>query len=129
MAEDSIGRPGACVHRDEQRGVASLLENAGVLRPLLLNDELATGIELLRKKRVERPPLARAVTVHDHDLIRSGCDRAADGGVDLLRVQLSTFLVEGFAGGHLLPLGDPRHSLHVTNDEDAQSRSLQKTLG
>jgi len=33
------------MHPDEERGVAALLEELGVLRPVLLDDVLAVGIE------------------------------------------------------------------------------------
>jgi hypothetical protein len=39
---------------DEERGVDALLEELGVLGPLVLDDELAVGVELLRDQRVER---------------------------------------------------------------------------
>ena len=50
-----------------------------------------------RQERVERPALARAVAVHDHDLARACRLRAAHGRVDLLRVELAPFLVQRLA--------------------------------
>ena len=48
------------MHADEERGVAALLEEAGVARPLLLDDVLARGIEILGNEGVERVALAGA---------------------------------------------------------------------
>ena len=64
-------RSGASVHADEERGVAAGLQELRVLRPLVLDDELAVGIEVLGHEGVERPPLPRAVAVHDDDLGRA----------------------------------------------------------
>src|SRR5919204_4127018 len=64
--------------------------------------------------------LARAVAVHDDDLVGAGSFRAAHGGVDLLRVEVTTFVIGGVRRGAvgLRPLDDPRDALHVADDED-----------
>ena len=71
MVHDAVGAAGARVHADEERGVAALLEELGVLGPLVLHDEFAARVELLGNERVE-VALAGAVAVHDHDLVRAG---------------------------------------------------------
>ena len=68
VREDAVRRAGHRVHADEERGVAAGLEEIGVLRPLLLHDVLAVGIEELGEERVEVVRTAGAVAVHDHDL-------------------------------------------------------------
>src|SRR5205085_6197398 len=60
---------GAGVHPDEQRGVAALLEERRVARPLLLYDPLAVGMQVLCDQRVERPVAAGAMAVHEEDLV------------------------------------------------------------
>ena len=95
------------------------LEELRVLRPLVLDDELAVRVEVLGDEGVERPALPRAVAVHDDDLGRAGGLRAAHGSVDLLRVELAPFLVQRLAAGGLLPLHDPGDALHVRDDVDA----------
>jgi hypothetical protein len=80
------------VHADEERSVAARLEEGGVPRPVLLDDELAGGIEILGDERVERVAVGRAVTVHDDDLGRARRLRAANGRVDLLGVELAGLL-------------------------------------
>ena len=122
MAEDAELCARARVHPDEERRVAALLEELRVLRPLVLHDPLAVGVELVRDQRVERPALACAVAVHDDDLRRAGGLRAAHARVDLLGVELAAFLVERLAAGDLLPLDDPGDALHVTDDVDAHGR-------
>src|SRR5207237_9408677 len=71
------------VHPDEERGIATLLEELRVLRPLLLDDVFATRIKQVWNERVERPALPGAVTVHDDDLGRTGGPRAAHCRVGL----------------------------------------------
>src|SRR5262249_16408685 len=90
--------------------------------PLALDDELAALVELVGDQRVERPALARAVTVHDDDLGRAARERAPDGRVYLLRVQPPALLVERLAPGDLLPVGDAGNALHVADDGDAHRR-------
>src|SRR5205085_2966382 len=51
VVHDALGRSGARVHADEERRVTALLEEARVLRPLLLDDELAGRVELFRDER------------------------------------------------------------------------------
>ena len=109
---------------DEQRRVAPFLEEARVLRPVLLDDELAVGVQQIGHERVERPLLAGAVAVHDDDLGRAGRLRAADGGVDLLGVELPPLLVHRRAAGRLRPLHDPGDALHVADDVDAHRVTL-----
>ena len=109
------------MHADEQRGVAALLEELGVLGPVVLDDPLAVGVEQLGNERVERQLLAGAVAVHDDDLGRSGRLRAAYGGVDLLGVELASFLVERRAAVRLRRLDDPGDALHVADDVDAHT--------
>ena len=92
MVEDAVARPGHRVHADEERGIAALLEEAGVARPLLLDDELAGGVEVFGDQRVEAEALTCAVAVHDDDLGRAGGLRAAHGCVDLAGVELAPLL-------------------------------------
>ena len=49
--------PGARVHPDEERGVAALLEEARVLRPVLLDDELAAGSSRSGRSELNVQPL------------------------------------------------------------------------
>ena len=112
------------MHADEERRVAAVLERAGVLRPLALDDELAAVVEQVRPQRVERQVAAGAVTVHDDDLARPGGPRAADGRVDLLGVEGAALLVEGVARADPAPVRDPGDALHVTHDEHAHGRQL-----
>jgi hypothetical protein len=112
------------VHPDEERGVATLLEERRVLGPVLLHDELALGVEQVRDERVERPLLAGAVAVHHDDLRRTGSLGATDGRVDLLGVQASALVVERLPAGRLPALDDPRDALHVADHVDAHPRSL-----
>ena len=109
------------MHPDEERSVASLLEELGVLGPLVLDDVLAVRIELVGDERVEGPALARAVAVHDDDLGRSRGLRASHGRVDLPRVEPAAFLVHRLAAPHLLPLDDPRDAFHVADDVHAHA--------
>ena len=95
------------VHPDEERRVAALLEELGVLGPVLLDDVLAVRVEEIRDERVERPLLAGAVAVHDDDLRRSRGLRAADGGVDLLGVELAALVVHRGAAERLTALTIP----------------------
>ena len=118
VRKDAVARPGHRVHADEQRRVDALFEVLDVLGPLVLHDELAVGIELLRDQRVERPALACAVAVHDDDLRRARRLRAADGRVDLAGVEAAALLVHRVAARHLLPLDDAGDSLHIGDDED-----------
>src|SRR6266540_3122353 len=116
----AVGRPRLRVHGHEQRRVAPLLEELGVLGPVVLDDVLAVRVELVRDQRVERPLLARAVAVHNDDLLGAGCLRAADGRIDLFGVELAP-LVVGLLFLHairLLPLDDPGDAFHVADDED-----------
>ena len=108
MCHEAVARPGHGVHADEERRVAPVLEGAGVLGRLLLDDELAPLVELLGDQRVERPALAGAVAVHDDHLGRAAGAGAAHRGVDLLGVELSPLLVERLAAGDLLPVRDAR---------------------
>ena len=84
----------ARVHADEERRVDALLEELGVLGPLVLDDELAVGVELLGDQRVERVAAAGAVAVHRDDLGRAGRLRAAHGRVDLAGVELAALVEE-----------------------------------
>src|SRR5919197_3625467 len=107
VVHDPVGRARARVHPDEERRVAALLEERGVLRPLLLGDDLAGGIDQLRDERVEAPALAGAVVVHDDDLGRAGGLGAPHGCVDLLGVEAPALLVHDVAADDLLMLHDP----------------------
>jgi hypothetical protein len=107
---------------DEERRVAALLEERGVLRPLLLDDELARRVDQLRDQRVEAPALAGAVVVHDDDLGRPGGLGAPHGGIDLLGVEPPALLVHQVAADDLLVLHDPGDALHVADDVDAHAR-------
>ena len=71
MVHDAVSGTRPSVHADEERGIAAGLEELRVLRPLVLDDELAVGIEVLGHEGVERPPLPRAMAVHDDDLGRA----------------------------------------------------------
>src|SRR5581483_4427769 len=122
VGEDAVGRAGHRVHADEEAGVAARLEEARVLRPLLLHDVLARRVEELRDERVEAPRPAGAVVVHDDDLRRAGRLRAAHRRVDLLGVEDAALLVELLAAGALLPLDDAGDALHVADDVDAHER-------
>src|SRR6185503_181540 len=88
VVEHALGGPGARVHADEERRVDALLQELDVLGPLVLDDELAVRVEVLRDQRVERVAAARAVAVHGDDLGRAGRLRPAYGRVDLLGVEL-----------------------------------------
>src|SRR6186713_2240808 len=57
VVHDAVSRARASVHADEERGIAASLQELRVLRPLVLGDELAVGIEILGDEGVERPPL------------------------------------------------------------------------
>ena len=127
MIHDSVGRARAGVHPDEERGVAAALEEGGVLGPLVLDDELAVGIEILGDERVERPSLPGAVAIHDNDLGGARGFGAAHGRVDLLRVELAALLVQRLAAGRLLPLHDAGDALHVRDDVDAHGSSLRRS--
>ena len=122
MREDTIRRAGHRVHAYEECGVAAGFEEARVLRPLLLHDVLAVGIEELGDERVEVVRAARAVAVHDHDLRRARCLRAPHGRVDLLGVEDTALVVELLAAGDLLPLDDSGDALHVADHVDAHGR-------
>ena len=110
--------PGHRVHADEERSVDAALEVVDVLGPLVLDDVLAVRVELLGKQRVERPPFAGAVAVHDDDLGRAGGLRAAHGRVDLAGVEAAPLLVHRMAARDLLPPDDAGDALHVRDDED-----------
>ena len=71
VVHQAVGRAGHRVHADEQRGVAAVLEEPVYSVHSLLDDELDARVELLGDQRVERPALAGAVAVHDHDLGRA----------------------------------------------------------
>ena len=122
VREHAVARACHRVHADEERSVDALLEVLDVLRPLVLDDVLAVGVELLGDQRVERPPLAGAVTVHHDDLRRPGSLRAAHGRVDLARVEAAPFLVHRVAACHLLPLHDAGDAFHVADDEDLHAK-------
>src|SRR5215218_2969178 len=124
VREDAVSRAGHRVHRDEQRRVDALLEVVDVLRPLVLDHELAGRVELLGDQRVERPPLARAVTVHDDDLGRAGSLRPADGRVDLAGVEAAALLEHRVPAVALLPLRDPGDALHVGHDENSHGPTV-----
>ena len=94
MVEHALGGARARVHADEERRVDALLQKLGVLGPLVLDDELAVGVELLGDQRVERVAAARAVAVHSDDLGRSRRLRAAHGRVDLAGVELPSLFEE-----------------------------------
>src|SRR5918996_2415755 len=123
VAHDAARRSRLGVHGDEERRVAALLQHLGVLRPLVLHDPLAVGVEELRDERVERPALARPVAVHDDDLVGARRLRASYCGVDLLGVELARLLVERLAAVHLLPLDDARDALHVADHEDPHAHA------
>jgi len=55
VVQDAVARARPRLHADEERRVASVLEELRVLRPLLLGDELAAGVEVVGKEGVERP--------------------------------------------------------------------------
>ena len=112
------------MHRDEERCVAAALEEVRVLRPLLLHDELAVGVELLGNQRVERPVLPGAMAIHDDDLCCTRFLHTAHGSVDLFGVQLPALVVRDIAGGsvRLRPLDDPGDAFHVADDEDLHRR-------
>ncbi len=118
VVHDAVARARARVHADEERGVATLLEELRVLRPLLLHDELARRIEQSGMSELKLQPLAGAVAVHDDDLRRAGRLRAADGGVDLFGVEPAALLVHRVAARRLLPLDDAGDALHVADDVD-----------
>ena len=71
-------------------------------------------------------PLSGAMAVHDDDLRRAGRLRAANGGVDLLRVELAPLLVQRLAAARLLPLHDAGDALHVRDDVDAHASSVRR---
>ena len=127
VVEHAVGGAGHRVHADEERRVAALLEEAGVLRPLLLDDVLARGVEVLGDQRVEGVALAGAVAVHDDDLGRPGRLRTADGRVDLPGVELASLLEHGPSRVRLVALDDPADALHVADDVNAHARNLPGT--
>ena len=94
VVHDAVGRAGHRVHAHEEGRVAALLEELRVLRPLVLDDEIAARIEQVGNQRVERPAAAGAVAVHDDDLGRAAVERAAHRGVDLLGVEAGAVGVE-----------------------------------
>jgi hypothetical protein len=112
------------VHPDEECGVTAFFEKRRVLRPLVLHDELARRIEVLRDERVEGPSLPGAMAVHDDDLGGRRIIKKKNRGVDLLRVELAHFIVQRLAAGRLFPLDDPGDTLHVRDDVNAHSSSL-----
>src|SRR5262249_10807652 len=124
VREDALGRTRHRVHADEEAGVTAGLEEARVLRPFLLNDELAGGIEKAREQRVEAVRTSGPVVVHDDDLGRAGSLRAAHRRVDLLGVEGAPLVVELLAGGDLLPLDDAGDALHVADDVDAHGGTI-----
>src|SRR4051812_19587234 len=130
VVEHAFGRPGPRVHADEERGVDALLEELGVLRPLVLHHELAVGVEILGDQRVERVAAAGTVAVHRDDLGRAGGLGAAHGRVDLLGVELAALLEERRVTvrrrARLLALDDPGDALDVADDEDLHACSLAR---
>ena len=118
MREHAVACARHRVHADEERGVDARLEVLDVLRPLVLHDVLAVGIELLRDQGVEGPALAGAVAVHDDDLRGAAGLRTAHGGVDLTGVEAARLLVHRVAARDLLPLDDPGDAFHVADHED-----------
>src|SRR5205823_10526342 len=64
---------------------------------------------------------------HDDDLGRSRLRRAADGGVDLLRVEAAALLVERAVPAGLLPLDDSGDALDVADDVDLHARRTSPT--
>jgi len=122
VRENAVGDARHGVHADEQRRVATGLEEGRVLRPLLLHDVLAVGVEEVGNERVEAIVAARAVVVHDDDLGRAGRLRAPHGGIDLLGVEDATLLVELRVTAGLRALDDAGDALHVTDHVDAHGR-------
>ena len=120
MAHHAVRRSGLGVHADEERSVASLLEQLGVLRPVVLNHVLTSSIELVRDERVEGPLPACAVAVHDDDLGRACRTGTTHRRIDLLGVQLTPFVIRALLlrSVRLLPLDDPGDAFHVADDED-----------
>src|SRR5438874_8902573 len=112
------------MHADEERRVAAGLEVSRIAGPLVLHDELAVRIELLRNQRVPAESVARAVAVHDDDLGRAARLRSTDGGVDLLGVELSALFEHRLAGVRLLGVDDPGDALHIADDVDAHGGSV-----
>jgi hypothetical protein len=104
VIEHAVGRARHRVHADQQRGVASLLEELGVLRPLLLHDEVAARVELVGNQRVEGPALAGAVAVHDDDLRRTARERPPHRRVDLLGVEPRSLGMERLATRDIGPI-------------------------
>ena len=129
VVHDAVGRAGHRVHADEERRVAALLEELRVLRPLLLDDEVAARIEQIGDQRVERPAPAGAVAVHHDDLARAAGERAPHGGVDLLGVEAGAIGVERLSARRLLPLRDAGDALHVAHDEDAHAAEATSGAG
>src|SRR5919204_5823178 len=71
--------------------------------------------------------LARAVAIHDDDLLRACGLRAAHRGVDLLRVEVTALVVGGVGRGavNLRPLDDPSDTFHVADDEHLHKGSTE----
>jgi len=82
------------------------------------------GIELVGDERVEVEVTARAVTVHDDDLRCASGLRPANGGVDLLGVELAALVVERLVAARLSPPDDARHALDVADDVNAHVGTL-----
>jgi hypothetical protein len=120
VRHDAVGRARLRVHRDEERSVTALLEKLRVLRPVVLHHVLARGIELVGNKRVEGPLAARAMTVHDDDLLRPSGLRPTHRRVDLLRIEITSLVVGALLlrSVRLLPLDDSGDAFHVAEDED-----------
>src|SRR5207247_4868139 len=127
VVEDAVGRARHRVHPDEERRVAAFLEEARVLRPLLLDDVLARGVELLGEQRVERVALAGCVAGPDDDLRRSGRLRTADRRIDLPGVELAPLFDPGPARVRLVALDDPADPVHVAADVNAHGPTLTGT--
>src|ERR1700730_3598411 len=126
VVENAIpdSRPG--VHPDEERSVTALFQKAGVLGPVLLDDELAARIEELGDQRVEVPASPGSMAVHDHHLGGAPREGATHGGVDLLGVEPAALFVKRLASADLLPLGDPGHPFHVADDMHAHAVKLRR---
>src|SRR5207248_404390 len=124
VVHHALPRPGARMHADEERCIAALRQEPGVVRPFLLHDILAGRVEQIGHQGVEVPWPARAVAIHDHDLGRTGGAGAPHRRIDLLGVEAAAFLVHLMPTGHLLPLDDARDAFHVANDVDAHHSSL-----
>src|SRR4029450_2006744 len=118
VIEHALGRARARVHADEKRRVDALLQELRVLRPFVLDDVLAVGVELFRQQRVEGVALAGAVAVHDDDLGAGRGFGTPHRGVDLMRVELAALLVERLARAPLVAPDRSRGPPEGARDEE-----------